>query len=267
MKLRYHFACGVVCLVALTLTTGCLGGFGPPMAGETRTFDGIEFQWCPPGTFTMGSPESETDHDDDEAQHVVTLSKGFWLSKYETTQTQWVTIMGSSPSHFDDPGNENNPVEQVTWEGAQDFIAALNASAGAGTYRLPTESEWEYAYRAGTAERFYWGDDAGETDIGNYAWYQPNSGDTTHPVGEKMPNAWGLYDMGGNVNEWCQDFYGDYPAGPVTDPQGAAASEFRVIRGGGYDAGTAGCRAASRGMFNPISSYDAIGVRLLRTQN
>ncbi len=265
MKTASHiYFVGLVTSFPLVIT-GCLPSVGVPVPGETRTFDGIEFQWCPAGTFTMGSPSSETGHTMDEAQHEVTISKGFWLSKYEVTQAQWQDITGGNPSNFDDPGSENRPVDQVTWEGVQDFLEDLNAATSGGPYRLPTESEWEYACRAGTTTRFHWGDDPTESMIGDYAWYDGNSQDETHPVGGKMPNPWGLYDMNGNVWEWCQDWYGDYPAGPVTDPQGAASGTLRVLRGGGCDSYADDCRAANRFTFNPISSYRTIGFRIVRT--
>jgi len=267
MKCFHRTVYLLIAIVFVTTFSSCPPRDVAPVAGETRTFDGIAFQWCPPGSFVMGSPETEGGRSMGETQHVVNLSKGFWLSKTEITQAQWQGVMGNNPSFFDDAGNENNPVDQVTWDNAQVFLATLNATAIGGTYRLPTESEWEYANRAGTTTRFYWGVDPGEILILNNAWYLGNSSDTTHPVGEKLPNAWGLYDMNGNVAEWCQDISGDYPAGPVTDPLGVASGMFRVIRGAGYDTDFTGCRAANRYSFNPASTYSLIGFRLLRTQD
>jgi formylglycine-generating enzyme required for sulfatase activity len=265
---RFH--CTVLPLIAVVSVTAfssCPPRDVAPVAGETRTFDTIVFQWCPPGSFTMGSPETEGGRSMTEVQHVVHLSKGFWLSQTEITQNQWHGVMGNNPSYFDDAGNENNPVDTVTWDQVQDFLTTLNALAGDTVYRLPTESEWEYANRAGVTTRFYWGVDPGEVLAPNNAWYLGNSGGTTHPAGEKLPNAWGLCDMNGNVSEWCQDISGDYPAGPVTDPLGAASGEYRVIRGGSHETGFTGCRSAGRSSFLPISTNSTIGFRLLRTQD
>jgi formylglycine-generating enzyme required for sulfatase activity len=183
------------------------------------------------------------------------------------TQAQWQAVVGgTNPSDF---SGSIKPVEEVSWDDAQVFIATLNAgkSAIGGPYRLPTESEWEYAYRAGTTTRFYWGEDDPPTAIDDYAWYTSNSSAASHNVGEKLPNAWGLYDISGNVWEWCQDWYDDYPAGPVTDPQGPASGLYRVLRGGSWDLDPVGCRAAYR--FNaPRGARNGnIGFRLLRTQD
>jgi formylglycine-generating enzyme required for sulfatase activity len=175
--------------------------------------------------------------------------------------------MGNNPSGFSGP---NKPVELVSWEDAQDFIGTLNASVSAtgGPYRLPTESEWEYAYRAKTATRFYWGGDSMGAEIGDYAWYYGNSGYKTHKVGQKLPNSWGLYDMAGGVFEWCKDWYGDYPAGPVTDPQGAGPNlGARVVRGGCWKSFPLECRAAMRGGSVPDQRFTLIGFRLVRTED
>jgi formylglycine-generating enzyme required for sulfatase activity len=237
-----------------------------PAPGETQIFDGIEFVWIPAGTFTMGSPADEVGRNPDETQHQVRISQGSWLGKYEVTQAQWIAVMGSNPSNFI---NAIHPVENVSWLDAQIFIATLNASKAGfgGPYRLPTESEWERAYRAGTTTRFYWGDDPTETDIDDYAWYTSNSGGETHDVGEKLPNGWGLYDMAGNVSEWCQDWFDTYPAGPVTDPQGPSSGTRRVLRGGAWNFSPGDCRAALRFGFSPIGGGVNIGFRLLRTQD
>jgi formylglycine-generating enzyme required for sulfatase activity len=213
----------------------------------------------------MGSPGYETDRQPSETLHEVTLTKGFWLGKYEVTQAQWESLPKSNPSWFPGP---DNPVDSVSWNDVQDFLLILNVNTSGGTYRLPTEAEWEYAYRAGTTHRFYWGDDPPlETEIDNNAWYLEISSDMTHPVGQKEPNGWGLYDMSGNVEEWCQDWYGDYPAGPVTDPQGPGSDTVRVRRGGSWEDFPRFCRAAARtnGTLD-TRSYD-FGFRLLRTQD
>ncbi|MDB4353536.1 formylglycine-generating enzyme family protein, partial [bacterium] len=190
----------------------------------------------PPGVFTMGYKRDE---------HEVKLTKSFMLGIHEVTQTQYERVMGKNPSKFK---GANNPVEQVSWEDAVKFcqkLSALPAEKAAGrVYRLPTEAEWEYACRAGTTTTYSFGDD--DTELGDYAWFDGNSGKTSHPVGGKKPNAWGLYDMHGNVWEWCQDWHGDYPSGTVTDPTGAESGSHRVYRGGGWYDPAMECRSASR---------------------
>jgi formylglycine-generating enzyme required for sulfatase activity len=161
------------------------------------------FVQIPAGDFDMGSPSNEEGRWDNEGPvHQVNISKAFYMSKYEVTQKQWRDVMGSSPSYFK---GDDLPVESVSWNDVQDFIKKLNEKEGGNKYRLPSEAEWEYAARAGTATRYSFGDD--ESKLGDYAWYMVNSGDKTHDVGQKKPNPWGLYDMHGNVWEWVQDIY------------------------------------------------------------
>ncbi|MDB4644462.1 SUMF1/EgtB/PvdO family nonheme iron enzyme [Rubripirellula sp.] len=205
---------------------------------------GMGLKVIPTGTFTMG--------DDNDAPEV-TLSKSFSLGIHEVTQSQYERVMGKNPSRFK---GANNPVEQVSWEDAVEFcrkLSELPAEKAAGrVYRLPTEAEWEYACRAGTTTKYSFGDD--DSEIGNYAWFDGNSGnsgDTSHPVGGKQPNAWGLYDMHGNVWEWCQDWYGDYPSGTVTDPTGATSGSNRVGRGGRWPGTAEDCRSAYRVSYDP----------------
>ncbi len=213
--------------------------------------------WIPPGTFTMGSPSTEKDRESFEGpQTVVTITKGFWMSNYETTQAEYQSVMGSNPSSF--TGDPQRPVENVSWYDATNYCGKLTARERAAgrlpagyEYRLPTEAEWEYACRAGTATRFSYGDDLNYTSLGDYAWYSGNSGSQTHPVGKKLPNTWGLYDMHGNVWEWCQDWYGTYPGGSVTDPRGPNTGSNRVGRGGSWHDGGRYCRTANRGGINP----------------
>lgn len=264
MNHRDLLAFFVVSAAVVVTLSGCPGRTTDPVAGETRTFDGMEFQWCPAGTFPMGSPVSEDGHLPNETLHEVTLSHGFWLGKFEVTQAQWKNIMGANPSY--DKG-KNRPVEGVSWDDVQDFLVILNATTTGATYRLPTEAEWEYACRAGTTTRYYWGNDASGTDIDRFAWYYDNATDIIHRVGKKLPNNWGLYDMSGNVFEWCQDWYGDYPAGPVVDPQGSAPDTNKVYRGGSRDSGAPGCRAAIRLAILPNIADAGLGFRLLRTQD
>ena len=249
--------------------------------GDARTFAGIEMVWIPPGTFSMGSPTSESGHRDDETQHEVTLTQGFWMGKYQVTQSQWEAVMGSNPSQLK---GGDHPVEQVSWDDCQTFLENLSAR-GDGTFRLPTEAEWEYACRAGTSEAYSFGNDPGQ--LGSYGWYLDNSVRVTHPggllntvrkiwdstegrgtqpVGQLSPNAWGLHDMHGNVWEWCADWYGAYPSGPVTDSKGPATGEFRVLRGGSWHLDSSFCRSAHRNA-NPPDYLDADdGFRVVRTE-
>ena len=205
----------------------CEGG-PPPLkkAGEELVNTiGMKFRLIQPGSFMMGSEKGDSS---EKPVHKVTLTKGFYIGVYEVTQEEWEKVMGSNPSHFK---GRKNPVERVSWEDAQEFARKLSEKENV-MYRLPTEAEWEYACRAGTTAEYYWGDDG----IGRYAWYIGNQDGTTHPVGQKKPNAWGLYDMSGNVWEWCGDWYSPaYPADKeAVDPKGAAGGSFRVFRGGSW---------------------------------
>ena len=208
---------------------------------ESADSIGMEFKLIPAGTFTMGDASGQ----DDETPHEVTLTKPFKMGVHEVTQAQYEQVMGVNPSEYK---GANNPVEMVSWEDAVEFcrrLSELPAEKEAGNvYRLPTEAEWEYACRAGTTTMYSFGDD--ESDLRNYAWYLRYSGGGTHPVGGKKPNAWGVYDMHGNVWEWCQDWYGDYPSGSVTDPSGAKSGETRVFRGGSWSMTPEHCRSATR---------------------
>ena len=210
--------------------------------------------FIPPNTFTIGTPTNEVNRQADESpQTTVTISHGFWIGKYEVTQREYLAVVGSNPSGF--PGDLDRPVESVSWLDATNYCALLTQqelAAGripAGShYRLPTEAEWECAARAGNSTRFSYGDDPNFTELANHAWYSFNAGFGTHPVGQKLPNPWGLYDMEGNVLEWTLDWYGPYPGGSVTDPQGPAsnAQGVKVIRGGAWDAFESDCRSGRR---------------------
>jgi len=202
----------------------------------------------------------------------VTLTSGFWMAKYELTQAQWKAVMNDNPSWFQGGHGEgegadagNRPVEEVSWDDITgSFLPTLNAATGK-TFRLPSEAEWEYAARAGTATRFYWGDDPDYTAIGDYAWYYANSDYQTHVVGGKLPNAFGLYDMSGNVWEWVQDWCGPYPSVSMSDPTGPASGSTRVFRGGsGYNGGGYGCRSAYSNDSYPSAAGDDLGFRLAR---
>ena len=205
--------------------------------------------FIPPGTFMMGSPTNEVDRsdnpDDEGPQIAVIISRGFWMGKYEVTQREYLAVMGSNPSYFQ--GNIrgtdlNRPVETLSWYTATNYCSQLTLqerSAGRiptnSVYRLPTEAEWEYACRAWTSTRFSYGDDPGYTNLTDYAWHSDNSAGKTRPVGEKLPNPWGLYDIHGNVAEWCHDYWNgrSYIGGIALDPQGPAGqSNPRTARGG-----------------------------------
>lgn len=210
-----------------------------------------EFIYISAGEFMMGSNKNKNE----QPIHKVIISRGFEMGKYPVTQGEWEAVMGSNPSRFK---GINLPVETVSWSDTQKFINKLNDLNGEYTYRLPTEAEWEYACRAGTT-----GDYAGELD--KMGWYDKNSESKTHVVGQKSPNAWGLYDMHGNVWEWCSDWYGNYASGSVTDPSGVSSGSNRVYRGGSWFLTAVGCRSAYRSYNTPDSRYDGVGFRLVRT--
>ena len=219
---------------------------------------GLAVRWIPSGRFTMGSPTSERGRDADEVQHEVVLTRGFFLAETECTQGQWEAVMGGNPSYF--KGTER-PVEQVSWEEAVEYCRKLTAKqraegilADGWEWRLPTEVEWEYAARAGTTGARY-----GKLDT--IAWRDGNSGGEPHPVKQKTANAWGLYDMMGNVWEWCSDWYGGYPTGSVTDPTGPSSGSFRVFRGGSWFSVAWFARSALRGGSVPGSRSNNLGFR------
>jgi formylglycine-generating enzyme required for sulfatase activity len=212
--------------------------------GETKTiaFPGgvtMEMVWCPPGTFTMG-----------KTSHQVTLTKGFWMGKTEVTQKLWKSVMGNNPS---DNKGDDLPVEYVDWNDCQEFCKNTGL-------QLPTEAQWEYACRAGSTGPY-----AGTGKLKDMGWYDDNSDDETHPVGTKQPNAWGLYDMHGNVWEWCVDWYGDYSKGAVTDPKGSSSGSGRAVRGGSCRSNAGYCTSSYRESIGPSSAYSDYGFRLVRT--
>jgi formylglycine-generating enzyme required for sulfatase activity len=221
---------------------------------RTRTNQtGIEFVLIPAGSFMMGSTNGGSD---EKPVHQVTISQPFYIGRYEVTQAQWQSVMGNNPSNFKDCGG-NCPVEQVSWDDAQKFVNKLNESNDGFRYRLPTEAEWEYACRAGTTGDYYGNVD----DIG---WYFNNSGQKTHAVGGKQPNAFGLYDMSGNVDEWCEDWYDGnyYASSPATDPQGPNSGPYRVLRGSSWDSFAAGLRSVHRFFSGTDFRFNEYGFRL-----
>lgn len=219
--------------------------------------------FVPANTFRMGSTTNDPARNTNEGPvTVVTLSRGYWIGKYEVTQGEYLAVTGENPSVF--PGDPSRPVSSVSWPHATNYCALLTQrehAAGripAGTrYRLPTEAEWECAARAGTSTRFSYGDDPDLSQLPNHAWYMQNGAFTVHPVGQKLPNPWGLYDMTGNVWEWVLDWLGPLPGGNVTDPKGPPSNPigWRVIRGGGYDFGDHDCRSSRRYFFG---SHEAL---------
>ena len=230
------------------------------------TSSNIEMLLVPAGTFTMGCSASNSYacSSAENPTHQVTLTQAFYMGRYEVTQAQWTAKMGSNPSNFvgysDSP---SRPVEQVSWNTIQSFNSATGL-------RLPTEAEWEYAYRAGTTTAFHsypaqpngFNDD---TLLGNIAWFYQVAGNQTHAVGGKLANALGLHDMSGNVWEWCQDWYGPYSSGSVTNPTGPATGSFRLLRGGCWGPASNLCRASRRGSDTPVYGTLTVGFRVVRT--
>ncbi|NQT34858.1 formylglycine-generating enzyme family protein [bacterium] len=236
-----------------------------PEPGEERDFPltddvNITMVWIPPGEFMMGAHDDEQGGEPfEKPRHRVTLDNGFWIGKYEFTQTQWEAIMDDNPSHFD---GENLPVEQVSWNDVHSFLENVDRS-----FRLPSEAEWEYACRAGTETRYPWGDDPDYEEIDDYAWYDENSDNRTHYVGEKRAsNEWDLFDMHGNVWEWCEDDWHDNYDGAPNDGRawvGDYDSEG-VTRGGSYTYRSWRCRSASRNITARDYHHANTGFRLVR---
>ncbi len=224
----------------------------------------MKFAVIPPGEFMMGSAgRLSRDGGADETLHKVTLTQPFQMGMHEVTQEQYQKVMGTNPSEFKGP---QNPVEMVSWNDAVEFcrkLSALPAEKSSGyVYHLPTEAGWAYACRSGTKSAYISGD--ANSGLGDYAWYDKNSGGTTHPVGQKKSNAWGLYDMSGNVSEFCQDWHGDYPTGSVTNPTGPSSGSLRMSRGGNWHQNPGLARSAIR-MKGPSGQTDnRLGIRVVR---
>ncbi|MDR1166673.1 MAG: formylglycine-generating enzyme family protein [Deltaproteobacteria bacterium] len=222
----------------------------------------MKFKLIPSGSFTMGADLNiESREDYETPQRRITLSKPFYMGIYEVTQAEWTIVMGgANPSKFK---GRTLPVEQVSWDDSRSFIRKLNQKEGTEKYRLPTEAEWEYCARAGTTSAYFFGDDNGS--LGTYAWLDSNSGDKTHPSGEKEPNPWGLYDIYGNVYEWVQDYWGDYSDAPATDPSGPWIGLYRVVRSCGWDSASIYCRSAFRFRGPSDLRFGDLGLRLAFT--
>jgi formylglycine-generating enzyme required for sulfatase activity len=226
---------------------------------EKITKHDMRFVYIPPGVFKMGSPDDESNRRENEPLHNVMLTQGFYLQTTPVTQNQWEALMGNNPSNF--KGDGERPVENVRWDkDVQDFIEKLNKE-GRKVFGLPTEAQWEYACRAGTETSYYTGDT--EADLDRAGWYGKNSNSTTHPVAQKEPNSFGLYDMHGNVFEWCQDWHDDYSKSGAIDPDGPSNGSARVIRGGGWDGSAGYCRSACRYGHHPDLCFDGLGFRLV----
>ena len=274
--MRNYLICGV--LLFLMAGTACSKATKPLQQGyekqavgdeaKTLNFDlgsgvTLEMVLIPAGEFLMGSPTSDDNAGANEKpQHRVRITRPFYLGKYLITQEQWKAVMGNNPSVLK---GAKNPVENINWDDGRRFLDKLNAGLGPGEgkFQLPTEAQWEYACRAGTTTRYCFGDDP--SGLGQYAWFGENSGLTTHPAGEKKPNAWGLYDMHGNVGEWCADWYGGgyYAVSPTNDPTGPTSGVNRVVRGGTWNRDAARCRSAHRYFdFTPVSDDYYQGFRV-----
>jgi len=228
-----------------------------PISSVVTNSIGMKLVYIPAGKFLMGSPGSEAG----EPQYAVKLTKPFRMQTTPVTQSQWKAVMGTDPSRFK---GDDLPVEQVSWHDAVEFCHLLSQKEGRH-YRLPTEAEWEYSCRAGTTTIYYTGN--GEAALGEAGWYEGNSSGGakkghTQPVGRKKPNAWGLYDMHGNVWQWCNDWRGDYPAGEALDPTGPDSGPGRVLRGGAWTSGSQGCRAACRYESAPDRRRHDVGFRV-----
>jgi len=229
---------------------------------------GMKLVRIPKGTFMMGSPESDLNRQNNETQHEVTISKDFYLGVHDVTQAQYEKVIGKNPSHFQGAvvSNENAdiPVENVSWDDAVEFckkLSDLPEEKKAGRlYRLPTEAEWEYACRAGSKTAYSFDDEEGL--LPEYGWFKRNSSNRTHTVGLLESNAWGLYDMHGNVWEWCSDRYGEYPKGAVSDPTGPKEGSIRVNRGGSWFYVAAICRSALRNGDGPSYRDFNLGFRV-----
>ena len=219
----------------------------------------ITMVWIPADTFMMGAQGGESDAEENEyPRHEVRIETGFWMGKYEVIQAQWEEVTHENPSRFQ---GDNRPVETVSWNDIQSFLEQVNDG-----YRLPSEAEWEYACRAGMTTRFYWGDDQDYEEIADYAWYEDNSDDETHVVGQKSPNDWGLYDMSGNVTEWCEDdYHSSYNNAPddgsawINDPR----DDYRALRGGTWHFNPTQCRSAVRHYHRPNNLHHGNGFRLV----
>ena len=284
--LLFSMAIAFLCGCAQDIAYPFPEGSGKPNdAGNLKEITnsvGMKLVLIPKGRFLMGSPPDEVGLDDSERRHEVTISRDYYLGVHEVTQAQYKKVMGKNPSHFQgdqvaerhpqtnrvvkDVDSSNHPVESVSWDEAVEFcqrLSALPEEKKAGrVYRLPTEAEWEYACRAGSQTVYGYGNNA--ESLGEYAWHDGNSGNKTHSVGQKKPNAWGLHDMHGNAWEWCSDWFGAdyYTQSPKDDPKGPLSGSLRVYRGGCWRFPAGFCRSASRGRFILVDQRGILGFRV-----
>jgi formylglycine-generating enzyme required for sulfatase activity/tRNA A-37 threonylcarbamoyl transferase component Bud32 len=238
---------------------------------EIKDTVGITFKLIPAGSFVMGASPGDSDaYEDESPRHQVEITKAFYIGVYEVTQAQWQEVMGTTVRQQRDKADKDwpmrgeghrYPIYYVNWDEAREFCRKLSAREGV-TYRLPTEAEWEYACRAGTTTKYYWGNNMND----DYAWYDDNSGNETHEVGRRSPNAWGLYDMSGNVWEWCSDWYGAnyYSSSPRQYPKGPSSGVVRVLRGGCWSVGARVVRSSLRLWVTPVLRYYNYGFRIVR---
>ena len=235
------------------------GGGESEFKNQTFTVNGVSFEMIAVegGTFTMGATDEQASdaYSDEKPTHQVTLSS-YYIGKTEVTQELWQAVMGSTPSNF---SGTNLPVEKVSWDDCQTFITKLNSLTGKN-FRLPTEAEWEYAARGGNMSQGY--KYSGSNEIGDVAWYDNNSGNKTHSVATKAPNELGIYDMSGNLWEWCSDWYGSYSSSAQTNPTGPDSGSNRIIRGGSWGHDLLDCRVAIRGAIGQTSRSIGFGLRL-----
>ena len=247
-------------------TANTLSSSGSSLSGNALTIPvkngiNIEMVKVEAGSFNMGATsEMQNPYDSEKPVHRVTLTNNYYIGKYEVTQALWQAVMGSNPSNFK---GDALPVEKVSWNDCQDFISKLNAMTGK-KFRLPTEAEWEYAARGGKKSRGY--QYSGSNTLGDVAWYYGNSGPKTHAVGTKQPNELGIYDMTGNVWEWCQDWFGSYSSSPQTNPTGAASGSYHVYRGGCWIYSARNCRTSSRYYGTPGFRFYDLGLRLVLSE-
>lgn len=253
IELLYFFFCAllILCFPSITISAQKI----------IKNSIGMEFVLIPAGSFMMGADKNfEEAFEDELPRHKVTITKSFYIGEYEVTQEQWVAVMGNNPSRFKD---RKRPVEQVTWDEANEFMKRLNEMEKTNGYRLPTEAEWEYVARAGSNTAYFFGDDGDE--LSQYAWFSENSKEKSHPVAKLNKNAWGVYDIHGNVWEWCQDRYDEkyYSISPLKDPQGSSTGSHRIARGGSWMSDARHCRSAVRYHDSPGDRDPDVGFRLV----
>ena len=254
----------LIAAIALLLSAGHVFGQQRDSVARVDLPEGqqMELVWVEGGTYTMGSNEArgvDKRYESTRPEHTVHVG-GCYVGRYEVTQAQWRVVMGENPSHFS--GNDSLPVEQVTWTDAQRFVALLSQMTG-HRFRLPTEAEWEYAARGGNRAdgQPYAGCDRNR--LPEYAWFCVNSDGHTHPVGRLMPNTLGLYDMGGNVAEWCSDWMAPYTDSEQKDPRGPKDGDSRILRGGHYNSTSPGCAVFDRGWYVPTGKTEYYGLRVV----